>query len=660
MTTPTHQNLRRRRIIAAIILVLLIIFLVWAGVKAYRLGKAAQSLLAKQVEVEALASGGLTSINPDEAEQLVLEVRQDIQTIRRETAVFMPLTPLFGWLPTIGPLIADAPHLIEMADAGSEAAAYAMRGLKPALVILQTPSNGQSQIPALVQALHANRADLHQASTAFQRVSAARAHIDDISGYPTQLRDLFTKADPYLPMAEEGLRFLPLFPAFMGAEGPRDYLLVAQNNDELRATGGFYSGVGYLVLDQGNIVRLDFTDASLINDWNTKPYDFPPQALYEIMGLELFLFRDANFWPDFPTSAENSINLYEYGQDMSGLDGVIAIDQPFMELLISGTGPVFIPDTNQTVNASNIIASFRDTWNQEEGESVGDWFNSRKAFLSTFSGAILNRLQSGFSEIDPVYFAQLMFGGLDEKHLQIYVRDPEMAAALNDLNWDGRLENSAGQDYLMVVDNNMGYNKVNMHISRTTDYQVAIQPDGTAVANLALTYTHPLPDNGIPCVQGVIYANAPAYEEIANQCYFNYVRIYTPPGSTLLNSSRSTIPAEHLIRGQAWDSTAQTVNEFAEFTTFANFIMVPRASSQTVTFQYQLPPVIQAVDGQQQYRLTLQRQSGTENLPYTVTITLPPGTTLVNTQPTPTAVSGSQVQFQFPLTTDTTLQLTYK
>ena len=85
---------------------------------------------------------------------------------------------------------------------------------------------------------------------------------------------------------------------------------MAQNEDELRATGGFLTGAGIVTVENGRIVDLSFLDSNYVDNYWVKPYDFPPQPLYDYMGLEMLLFRDANYWPDFPTSARKAMDLY--------------------------------------------------------------------------------------------------------------------------------------------------------------------------------------------------------------------------------------------------------------------------------------------------------------------------------------------------------------
>ncbi len=658
--TPAAQS--GRKIALLLLTGALLLLLLWLGLKAYRIGTAVQSLLARQPQAETLLEGGLSNLNPDEVEQLVLGLRQDIVTLKRETAFFMPLTPHLGWVPKAGPLLVAAPELMEMADAGTETAVHAFTGLKPALAVLQSDAEG-SQMTALVEVIDNAESDLRLANAAMTRLVAARQALGDVSALPWRVRQLFERIDPLLPLAQDGLQTANALPALMGIDGPRTYLLIIQNEDEVRPTGGFITGAGVLQVADGRIVSLDFHDGNYIDNWADKPYDFPPQPLYDFMALELFFYRDANFWPDFPTSAKTAIRLYSYGQDVPEADGAIAIDQQFVKLLLQGIGPVTIADTGQTLTGQNVISHFQEAWAKPNEQEIREWYTERKSFLGTFGQAIQAKIESGLGDIDPLTLAESLHTAVETGHMQIYMRDPALATMFDGLNWDGRLENPTGQDFLAVVDANMGYNKVNMHVARALDYAVNLQADGRASAALTIHYTNnaPLEPDETGCYQDTLvdYGSAPAYKDLADECYWNYLRIYVPGGSTLTNSSSHEVPLETLaVARQGWNSQAQTVNEFAGWSTFANFILVPQQETVAVSFAYTLPEVVQADGREQTYQLTIRPQAGARPQAVQAMITLPPGAQLLST--TPESVhTDNQVTFTLNNDSLTTLTVNY-
>ena len=622
------------RLIRLALLLVLLAFLLWAGLKAWRVAGAARSLLAVEDEARALAANGLANVDANAAEALLLGARADIVTLRDELGFIRPIAPYLGWVPRLGPALVAAPDLLDMADAGSEAGVLAFGGLKPALAIAQNGDFGMERLGELLPVVAEAGPALAQASAALDRTAAARAALADAvpaEELPWRVQQLLQLADTWLPLGRNGLRLAPHLPALLGADGPRRYLIMAQNEDELRATGGFLTGAGIVTVENGRIVDLSFLDSNYVDNYWVKPYDFPPQPLYDYMGLEMLLFRDANYWPDFPTSARKAMDLYAYGRDVAPLDGAIAIDQEFLRLLVDATGPIPIPDSDQTINAGNLLQMLRQARDIQEGQEIGKWVEDRKAFLGGFAVAIRTRVESDFGSIDLPKLARNLAAAGDGRHLSIYVRDAGAAAALTATGWDGRLPTAPPGDFLMVVDSNMGYNKVNLLVERTLTYEVNLGPQPQAT--LSALYSHTGESSAEPCAQGVEaeFAQAASYLALADKCYWNYLRVYAPGGSVLQASSSHTVPGQTLFNSRTWDGAAQTVAEQPGLTTFANFFLLPRAAEVSTMFQYALPEGITTTeDGDTVYRLTVFKQPGTRPELLALRVALPSGATLVD------------------------------
>lgn len=656
---PTTRN----RLPFYILLAGFLLLLLWLGLKIIHIIQIAQSLQDRQLQAETMLAGGLSQINPDQAEALVLGLREDVVALKQETALFMPLRGLFSGVEKIGPTLAIAPQLLEMADAGTEAAVYLVQGLKPGLAVLQQNDPNSPAIPQLVQVIEQARPQLIQASVALDRVAAAREQISDTSGLPFRVQELLGQLDQYLPLAQDGMRVLQIFPAIMGADGERTYLIVAQNEDELRATGGFISGVGLLRLNGGQIAGLEFIDANIIDDWANKPYDFPPQPLYTFMGSELFLFRDSNFWPDFPTSAESMMNLFTYGRGIP-LDGAIAVDQQFVALMVGAIGPVPLTQYNLTVTGENAIESMRQAWEGTDDQTDAEWVYTRKEFIGQLAAALRSQIEGNPSSLDWPTFIRALFRAVEEKHLQIYLRDPVLGEVLNQVNFDGRLENPQGQDFLMVVDTNMGYNKTSALMNTSYSYQVTLTSDGRNTADLTITQAHSGREATIPpCQQGVGgYTASITYNQMLHRCYWSYMRVYAPPGTQLLAASTHPAPATAFSHQEAWAGQATQTTDNTGLTLLDNFVLVPYGQTAQMLFQYALPEAITHLlaEGSTEYSLQLMKQAGARPQAVNVTVILPPGTTYLNASPAPQQINGQTITFSLVLATDQTITVQYR
>ena len=441
------------------------------------------------------------------------------------------------------------------------------------------------------------------------------------------MQQLFKQLDDNLPLAQDGLRAIQLLPELMGHNGRRTYLILAQNEDELRPSGGFISGAGLITVEGGNILTMDFQDANYVDDFANKEYGPAPEPLLNFMGLYYLLFRDANWYADFPTTAQLSMELYSYGQDVP-LDGVIALDKRFVELLLTATGPVFVPELEATMQANNVVDLMREAWGIQEGEDVGDWIVSRKEFIGPLAVAIRAQLENGLGDLDPIQFATIIETAIVEKHLQLYFRDPAAAAILSSLDWTSAIEQTPGQDHLFLVEANLGYSKVNPAIERQLTYTVFLDNDGGGNARTTVQFRHLSPENGNNCEHYKTYAGGRSYVELLDDCYWVYFQVYAPAGSLLQQSSVHPVAAADLITNLAWPGQATAVTDpVTGLSLFANFLLLPRAQTQAAFFLYALPAGVSQHlgDGVWRYTLLVQKQPGLANLPLQIQIVLPEG-----------------------------------
>jgi hypothetical protein len=411
-----------------------------------------------------------------------------------------------------------------------------------------------------------------------------------------------------LSIGEVGARLGPSLPWLLGMDAPRTYLLLVQNNHELRPTGGFIAAVGRVSVDKGRLTELDFTDSY---QFYSEKSTYPPAPLpmREHMAIELLVMRDANWSPDFPTSAQMARAFYAQETGIQA-DGVFTIDLNAVKLLVGALGELTVPGADEPITGENIEEQVIQFWEQPIGadSAIGDnwdmeWFNRRKDFMPAIAKAALERVQSGADYGALLAAAQM---AMDARAIQGWVNNPQVQSVLHEARWDGGLQPASGADFLAVVDTNMGYNKVDAAIQRALTYSVtwpeAASADSRGLATVTITYSHPIttPDPG--CDPSPRYGTT--YADMIARCYFDYVRVYAPAGSELVTAKGMT---GETITSRRGESGTQE---------FAGFFVLPPAGEQQVSFTYHLPAGMTA----ENYRLILQRQSGTQPLPVQINV----------------------------------------
>jgi len=639
---------------------ILIIASIWLALSLYRAVTAIRSLLESKQRVELILDSGLMRANPLELNDLATSVREDILTLRSAVGPAANLFPLLSWFPKFGPLLANGRELLELADLGSEAGLYAMRAVTPALTAIQsTNMESTGPIPAVARSLESSSADFEKASEALRELRGVREEITVTGAWPGEIQSIMSRLDNALPAAQEALILGQVLPELLGSDGQQTYLLLAQNEDELRPTGGFISGAGILVIEDGNILSIDFENANLVDDWANKPYGFPPLPFYEFMGMDIFLFRDANFWPDFPTSAETTMQLYTYGQDVP-LNGIIAFNQKFVQLLLEATGPIHIPELDITVNSDNVIEAMRQEWGPSDGQA--DWIQQRKAFMGPFANGFISQITGDLLSMDIRKIGESVHTAVGQRDLQLYMRDPSVAQSLAEAGWDGRLTVIPNQDYLMLVETNLGFNKANAAVDRSVSYEVTLDERGLRSAFLTIDYSHTGDIASQECFHGTTYSSVTQYEDLIADCYWNYLRVLVPAGSQLSDASNHPVPAEQLLVDQSWNGKARPFDEpDSGYAYFDNFLLLPTGQTTLVTFSYLLPGVVTSEQGGvAHYHLAVDKQSGTGSQPLMVTVNLPPGSEFIASNPEPTSISEQTLIYEVELTKGYQIDVQYR
>jgi hypothetical protein len=663
------QTWGKRLRIAGLILIVCFLIIVLVGYpKAIRVKNLLVSTRRHLWVLESKAQEGLqASPKMEDMKAIGEELAQaeaDFRALQAELAPFLPLCRYLGWVPLVGQDVQAAPHLLEIATEVTAAGGATLEGLQPLLDLFseeQPPTQGVVEV--IVPLLMAQQPDLVEAQTRLAQAAQARAGIDKNRLSP-QIAVLVDRLDQYLPLLQLALRGAVLAPELLGASESKSYLILAQNDDELRATGGFISGVGDLRIDRGRILELNFRDSYAVDDLS-QPHPEPPRPFRDYLWAQMLLLRDVNWSPDFPTTALMAAQIYE--QDQGGAaDGVIAFDQQAVRLMVGALGSLVLEEVEESVTADNVIQLARRYWASPPGagaleEGAEDWWAHRKDFMGALLKATIAELEGGLVSAEAVELAKAIRRAMEERHLLIWLDDPAVAELLREAGWDGTIRATDG-DYLMVIDTNMGFNKVNPNVDEAIDYQVAIDEEGNVHAAATITYHNRSTREVEECVQEARYDLT--YEGMMNRCYWDYLRLYVPQGARLIEATRNPLPPGSLYRrlsGADAGSGEPDVGPTEKGKeVFGTFFVVPTQESKEIRFTYELPPdILENTGDGYRYSLLVQKQAGTQALPVQVTVELPPGAKLVAAEPQPKAVESSTLRYQLSLATDRRLEVSF-
>ncbi|MBN2391229.1 MAG: DUF4012 domain-containing protein [Anaerolineae bacterium] len=637
----------------------LVLLLVGGGTKAVRAWRWQHVLQNDVAALHALLQDDLgislespASMPWTPAELLTL-IHDDLRGFQAEFAFFIDIAPHLRWLPRYGGDLAAAPALLTIALDLSENGAQLSQALEPLLL-----SRDETQTQTLETAmalLRQAQPQLESTARALERVQHTRDTLETDALSP-RLAGWIAPLDHYVPLLQRGVQGALLLPKLLGDTELHTYLLLVQNEDELRPTGGFLTGVARVAVREGRIEHLYFENSAEVTDFK-RPYPDPPAPLLEIMGLELWVFHDSNWSPDFPTSARQAVAFYQQRYE-TPIDGVLAVDQEAFRRMVEVLQPLDIPSYPNPITASNILAALRQSRDMPlEDDPVAAWERRHKVILEDLLTAVIDKVQHQPETVDFIRLGMAVIEAFEERHMFAYaLQDDDLATLLGETRWDGALYAGEG-DYLMVVDANLGYSKVNPYIAASLGYAVDLRDPQQPQAFLTLQYQHNGPRTSEPCYH---FYKPPmlTYESLMQQCYWDYVRVYVPEGTQPLSATPNPIPGDLLVTGNARSGEAEILAPEAGKTVLATFFVLPPGQRAETRMIYLLPPdVIQQKEETLHYRLYVQKQGGKLAVPIQVSLYLPPDTTAIHSNIPYARAADNDTHIIYILNLETDLQL---
>lgn len=441
------------------------------------------------------------------------------------------------------------------------------------------------------------------------QVNLDKVSADDI---PEGQRNQFIELKSKLPEVRDFIAgFIDnsqIFTDVLGGNGPRKYLFLFQNNQEMRATGGFIGTYGVMDIANGN-VRKFFIDGIFNPDGQLREKVVPPAPIQKISAN--WSLHDSNWFPDFPASAEKATWFYEKTGGPT-VDGVITMTPTVMQKLLEVTGPIEMPEYGVIIDKDN----FTEVIQQEVEVDYDKELNQPKKILADLAPKILDKIFNAKNFSDLARTTKILLESLDEKQILIYSRNYEIEKILSKEGWSGEVLDTQ-KDYLSVINTNINGYKTDGVVDESISHQAEIQQDGSVIDTVTVTRHH----NG-----------GNLDKDWWNKVNADYMRVYVPKGSTLLSAEGQTrefnsppldykaLAFRHDAQVQAEEGSIRIdeesgtrVYEDAGKTVFANWVYVSPQETVAVKYKYLLPFKISMNSANKPadtYSLLAQKQSG--------------------------------------------------
>jgi len=403
-----------------------------------------------------------------------------------------------------------------------------------------------------------------------------------------QLTDLMIKS-------KKGMEILPWL---IGQDKKRTYLVLLQNNNELRPTGGFIGSFALVTFEKGKLLDFEVQDVYWA-DGQLKGHVEPPGDLKKYLGEASWYLRDSNWDPDFPVSA---LKAQWFLEKETGrvVDGVVGVNLFVAQRLLEAAGEVELPDYKEKINATNLFE--RAQYYSEIGFFPGS--TQKQDFLGSLSRILFEKIKNAEGKTK-IEIAKAIYQSLKSKDILVYLNDSRSMEVISELGWDGSVKNLKSQisnfksfeDYLFIVEANVGVNKANYFVKRELDHKVDVSEDGQIRENLKITYQNDSPSENFPGGK-----------------YKNYLRILVPSESKL---------EKVLIDGRQLSEEKIDVRQGASKISFGFLVEVPVKEEVVVEVFYHLGKKIE-IGEKTQYLFLVQKQSGIKEEKFNFRLSVPP------------------------------------
>jgi hypothetical protein len=488
---------------------------------------------------------------------------------------------LLAFAPIIGDQVQAGKDILAIGNELSDAAVLLSQGV----AVLSDPQHFLAEQP-LSYKLEYLFVRLEEAGPLISSANAQLSEIDPLS-IPAEVRGDIELLQKTLPVLDDQLKqvnkLAPVLLSYLGHDTLQRYLVVFQNNTELRATGGFMGSLALVDLDRAEIQAIDIPGGGPY-DYQGSYYDYvaAPRALQLINPR--WEFQDTNWFYDWPTSAQKVASVYEKAGGPS-VDGVVALNTNVLEALLEFIGPVYLEAYEREFTAQD----FRDTLQTYVEFEYDEDLNQPKKIIADLAPILLDEIK----DLPPKEFLALaseLSTLLQQKDVMVYHGQEDIQSQFSELGWSGEVVET-DRDYLAIVHTNLAGGKTDGVIDDAYDLSTHISEAGSVEHTLTISRQH----NGVKGVPLLGVRNV------------DYLRVYVPNGAHLVSASGFELPPSTLFEApeESWQidplladgelnyqrdevSGTETYTEGSK-TVFANWVQTDPGQTTTVKLVYTVP-----------------------------------------------------------------------
>lgn len=589
------------------------------------------------------AQSALAQTDFSRSEQAFLDAESLLKEARGEFEGALASSHLISRYLDVTGTVHSGHELLAAGEALTRAGQHISRGLAP-LLTADVPVSEQDlhDGPTVVDVLELSERELSSALLLLEEAHGALVEVDSPL-LPQDIADQVEHMEAAIPRVSGALRIFldhsEALLAFLGAERERQYLLLLENNHELRPTGGFIGSFALVDIDRG-VVESVAVRSVYDPDGQLKEFIAPPDPL--LLVTPRWYMRDANWFVDYSVSARKIAEFFEK-EGGPTVDGVIALTPEVVRDLLRITGPIEIPHYGVTVTDDNFTSVTQDHVTYSYDREL----NQPKQFLADLTPLLLNRLFAVPAQ-DTLSVVRVLEKVARQKHLLFYFRDENLQRLIEGAGWGGVLPKDQ-QGMLVVNTANIAGHKTDQFMEQEIDGRFAVTANGDVDVAVMIRRTHRGPEE-VPDYEFPPDEN-PAYKD-----NIVYQRVLVPSGARLLEARGFATAADlprpalggeevQLVadpdvaewqRSQLRHSSGTLIGKEAGYTFFANWLVTRPGETSVAFYHYRVPahailPTL--FDPAASFQVYVSKQPGDMRTNVRVEISVPEDVRILHTVP---------------------------
>lgn len=605
---PTRVTPRPRGKRKFIILGVAIVFLLWLG-----LGVAMPAMGVYQ-SAKKTTDQAKKALDAAKKQNIILaseELKKTHEALIMTQGKLKPLSYL-QFIPLLGSYYQDANHLVKGGLYGVEAAQITIEAILPYSDVLGLKGQGSFVLGSAEERIKKTVETLDKVTPKIAdingKIQLLKKEVDQINPafYPdigglklkTQLTQAKSGVDQAATFVSEAKPLIEVLPTLLGVSKEKKYLVLFQNDKELRPTGGFLTAYAIFRIDKG-IIHVDRADDMYTLDKSLRKRGKAPEIILKYLpGVTTFNLRDTNLSPDFVESMKTFNSLYQNAAGKVDVDGIIALDTNVLVSTIKilddevyAGGIKFTSKIDKRCDCPQVVYELERLTDQPLSldlrvTSLESAQAHRKDIIGVLMYAIMEKALKSSPKLYWGPLVQDLVAQTNQKHVLFYLYDAGAQGGLEALNAAGRIKSFDG-DYLHINEANFGGQKSNLYTEEAVAQNIEVGSNGDIVKTITINYKNPYPPSDCNLERGGLCLNAELRD---------FIRIYVPKGSQLIESQGSEVNIK----------TSEDLGK----TVFEGFLKVRPQGTATFTIKYKLPF---KKSNKNILPLLIQKQPGTTN-----------------------------------------------